>query len=634
MKRSALIVALCYAVPGAADAQRILSLGAPKGELGFEVESDWRAGRSRLTREEWFRLSLSGAVLDPGLLHLDFSVRPRLAQTSLQDGRVEGRTDSRILGFDLGAALFRRLPVNASFRVFRQTTTLEAPEGDTYGRRSGRQLRIQYRNRWMPLRLMYRNESWDRRVGFGNDELLANRDLESVRLSGRNRKTTFVAERRLNRAPVHFVERRVDFQNQQQWGKGSQLQIALGYWDRSGELVADVDGVTSGVNLHLQHLTSLWSDWSVRRFGGETDGAENFRNEAEASLTWQFLQQTSIAVRSRNSNIKRQGLEERRLQVEPVLESDFELGPLSISTTASVGYERFSSNRADQEQVRVVNEVHRADESGAFLLNNPDVDPSSVIVTDQEGGVLSEGLDYELVELGGFTEVVSLPGGRLTEGSQVRVDYLFQPPPEFEANSLIAGYGTTVRFRWFRLFYRRWLNDPRGQLEQESQLGGLRYLEDERLGGDVRFGGGTATAVLRFEWLERIDDGYRLTSSTVGGSLRWRPSRVFGANIGGDYRHSSSTTGSLDRVSGRSGVEAWISPELLITGAVSWWRSVQRSTQRSVVLGTRLQISWRPGLANVNAYYLFRDWSDDPLGTETVRELTNHRVVMEIRRRF
>ncbi len=93
----------------------------------------------------------------------------------------------------------------------------------------------------------------------------------------------------------------------------------------------------------------------------------------------------------------------------------------------NLGYEyrKRNDNRNSQPGMRrIVGEVHELNDSMPVLLDNPDVDESSVIVWSSDRTIIYDlNIDYFIVPRGDYIEIQRLPGGQIINGDEVQVDY-------------------------------------------------------------------------------------------------------------------------------------------------------------------------------------------------------------------
>ncbi|MCX6154507.1 MAG: hypothetical protein NT007_10135 [Candidatus Kapabacteria bacterium] len=83
----------------------------------------------------------------------------------------------------------------------------------------------------------------------------------------------------------------------------------------------------------------------------------------------------------------------------------------------------------------IQNESYVLSDGKITLLRNPYVDPKSIIVRNDNATIIfKENLDYQLNIHGNFIEVKRIPGGLITDGSKVYIDYLITKSENYNFN--------------------------------------------------------------------------------------------------------------------------------------------------------------------------------------------------------
>lgn len=97
-----------------------------------------------------------------------------------------------------------------------------------------------------------------------------------------------------------------------------------------------------------------------------------------------------------------------------------------------IGHARSRQERRGQDTERsIANEEHLLPELAEIRLEQPDVVPGSVVVTDETGFVVyDEGVDYRLTTAAGFTWLSRVPTGSIAADERIRVDYRITLSPD------------------------------------------------------------------------------------------------------------------------------------------------------------------------------------------------------------
>lgn len=138
----------------------------------------------------------------------------------------------------------------------------------------------------------------------------------------------------------------------------------------------------------------------------------------------------------------------------------------------------------------VIDERHILRNDEITLLDEPDVERSSIRVTDGSGRTTrTEGLDYEILPRGRFTQIRRLPGGFIPDGGAVLVDYRAGAQDSDDYTSTEQRYGARLSL-------------VRGLLDLYVRLYQLDYQDNELL------------------FLQEFDD------LVIGAETRWRQFRA------------------------------------------------------------------------------------------------------------
>jgi len=117
----------------------------------------------------------------------------------------------------------------------------------------------------------------------------------------------------------------------------------------------------------------------------------------------------------------------------------------------------FKERRASSQTIRILDESHTLTDGVVTLLNDPDVDAGSIVVTDSSGTVRYVlNSDYTVSTVGSRTQLSRIAMGSIPNGSTVLVDYTTSTNPSFSYTMLRQGTGVRTDFFKGRLsFYYR-----------------------------------------------------------------------------------------------------------------------------------------------------------------------------------
>jgi hypothetical protein len=641
MRICVLCVALIVlALPDPASAQYVAKLQRLRGEIGVRLRnSDWAPGQEIFLAQEWVHLKFRGSVVDDQFIQFGIGVRPIFQQSRIREVTPAQGSNFRNLGLDLDLRFLPSRPLSAGVQAYinrQDNNRFGINAADIHGRTSRINAEVKYDNVLMPLALRYNRHSAKRDFVNGTDRTSIPHAYESFRLGGANRKTTFQLERFRESAPTESTRRLLLFRNRQQWGKGSRFNTNLSYQDRTSVGRPRYSTFGWGGRLHLQHLGWIWSDWMYQQQEGRTNGSVTGRRFAAGSVGASVLRRTTTEIRTELERFAGTELDERRFRIEGRARTVLDLpSQATLGASASLGYEHYELARPANGWVDVIDESHGIDASGRFFLDKPEVDPTSVFIQAQDGLTLVEGADYVLEEAGGFLEVVVLPGGRVAEGDQVLVSYRYRPMEIGSTPSLVASLNADLKIKAFRIYYRRWLQDPAGEAFDDGQrVGRLRYLDNQTAGLSLTWALARTSFLIRAEHRYRVDDGYRVRSSRAGGRVTLRPGRRLWLSAGGDYSYTTSTSGKVSVLSGNGSLRWQPHSEVHFEGALQAWRSLKQDQLEKNLLGTDLRFSWTPGRLRFTVAYAYRDWDDLFLDTNWLSARRLNRFSLELARRF
>jgi hypothetical protein len=103
--------------------------------------------------------------------------------------------------------------------------------------------------------------------------------------------------------------------------------------------------------------------------------------------------------------------------------------PIGMLTLGYTHLFRREDNSFEDTVLQILDESHVLAATEIALLDQTDVDETTVVVTNASGTVTYvEGFDYDLIPRGRRLEVVRVPGGLIAEGEAVLVDYEYAVP--------------------------------------------------------------------------------------------------------------------------------------------------------------------------------------------------------------
>lgn len=621
----------------------VRSLG---GELGFEFGSIWltrpqQTDAARRDYWEWFEVGLSGAALDDRFLEFRARLRPTLRQSRAAGPLQFGDEDANQTGFDTGVDLLPAQPLSASFRAVRSRYTLRRESGlDTRARLTDVSGALRFRNPYLPASVTYISRSQDEYWRSGaTDPVSRTLALQTARLSAENRKTAVLLEHnalaerntagdeaRANR----FALDRGQLRHRLTWGKASALTSLADYLRQTGTVA--FRRIAWSEEAHLQHTRTTASDlaWRLGWLTTPTTAVQD--RVLRGSLGGEVLPSLPVRFTALSQSTQYRGGREHLTELRPGADYRTEL-PLGVALTAAafVGYERYSLEPTADGWVTVAREEHLLGPSGRFLLDNPSVDAASVTLTSWDATLgYVVGLDYELVELQPFLEVVALPGGRIAIGDSVVASYRYQVVPASRTDAVTGSYSVGLTIKGLQVYHRQTVRNARGNGATSSiapaQPVGYRLSDLNQTVVGVRLLARTAGGLLDVG-AERTAlrlGGYNLTSSQARGAFTLGLAQTVRWGIGGTASSSNGTGGMLRMLSSNSTLGWTPIRSLQLRATLDFWRWTQEGRRQSRFAGGGLEARWQAGLTRVELRYDHRSWRD---ATDRLDDLLTVRLV-------
>ena len=200
------------------------------------------------------------------------------------------------------------------------------------------------------------------------------------------------------------------------------------------------------------------------------------------------------------------------------------------------GRYQLDDNRLSASQISVADEAQAAPSSlgagAGFLLNQPFVIASSIVVVDTRGGARlpsTLGLDYEVVKEGNLTRIVPLPtSAAIQAGDALAVSYTYEVDASIKFGTATSSASIGVDYRWIAFSYghdqskqtlisgedSRFLDSLRKDTAQLNLRGTWRILPSQASASYVRY---EATRLAYTQWHYTGLVSYRPSYSMIFG---------------------------------------------------------------------------------------------------------------------
>lgn len=560
MRRSAVLGLAALALAGSVRAALAQGIGlrAVEGELGSEFDGRWiglqaAEGPTIHQFREWLDLRLSGWALYPGIFDFDIDLQPQFTQSLFE---VEGTSASsssggvRTLngGADVRVLSARRLMLRGYYRRSAQRSYGSFGTG-LEGDRSEWGIEARDRNPYLPVLFEFRNDSNESRFTTASTQTPVRTNLSTrlLRLTAQNSKIRLLLERHELGDRVLGSERirsLGSFEHTLRWGKGSQLSSGVDRWKTSGS--AETKTLTFSESLLLRHRTNLSSGYSYSY--GRISTPNDLQHLSAGQITSNYAITPGVQVGA-------QGFGNSRWTRSGIRQSTYRVGSqLTLGTNLPLGARADASGQAGHEwlqqgsengPIEVVDEPHPIGQTGRFRLNESFAEPATVTVRSQDGLLLELDIDYRIVEVGPFLEIVLLPGGRIQVGDTVLVDYEFRLLPTASARTLTWGYNLSLVMGPVRLYHDRSAREDLDDVPQDV-LPVLRDLDERLYGAAIELPLPFGSLSARAEYRASESSSFDSRSKLVSGALQVNPTRRLSVSLRGNLTAQRGNDLSLD----------------------------------------------------------------------------------------
>jgi hypothetical protein len=629
-------VASALAIPAAA--QQTFTVTRPAGELGVGLDANRStvpslAKRGLRTFHEWIRLQMSGAVLDPRFLRFSLNVRPGFSQTAFfgephsPDGAGTSFTGSA------NVTLLSSSLVSLSLQGSRIDADQRARLG-AYTEIDATQLRatLNHRNRYLPMQLTFEED--DRSQSFESGTTPSTFRIATRTRTGRFRATN----RRLRIAldQVSFLDRLTGrnyrlrngvLSHRLTWGKGSQLLSELSGRQRMG--TNPFRRLSWRESVRIQHTQKVSSEMWFQRTGESRAVGRAGETTGSAALTFQALPGLGVdaTAYTQHRDLALGSLRYSRIGPGVNLTTPLPLGIL-LRATGTLGYEWHGQDPKLEGSVDVVDEPHVVSPSGRFQLDRPFADPSSILISSEDGAeVFQEDFDYRAVVAGPFVEILSLPGGRMPPGTSVRVDYRHTLLAGAFSNAWVTDLDVALLIgSGVRLYHRRSVQTATDDVIPGT-LSALRNYDFLTAGASLNAAVPVGTVGIGGEYSRRTTDTF--DNDTFRFQGRWSfllANRLRWLLSGSHTTQWASGIITLVLTEARGGLEWPFMEDLSLDGQLVYWKWREPARLENF-LGGELRVRWAPGLVIAEMGYERLVW-------ENFNPRTEERVMVRLSRSF
>jgi hypothetical protein len=199
----------------------------------------------------------------------------------------------------------------------------------------------------------------------------------------------------------------------------------------------------------------------------------------------------------------------------------------------SLAYD-YQQNSARSAPVQVSDEPHVVTDPIGIVINQRNVDPNSIRITDASGLFLFRpNLDYLVVPFGDHTEVRRVPTGLMPDGASVLVDYALAPEPANDVGTFAFGIGSRYTFErgplaGVTLFARYFMQDQQISSDQPEAFV-PNDINETTVGAEYRVGDFTLAA--DHVWHDSSIDPYEASHFSARFASRFRADTTVAASV-------------------------------------------------------------------------------------------------------
>lgn len=220
------------------------------------------------------------------------------------------------------------------------------------------------------------------------------------------------------------------------------LNSDLHLYELSG--ASDSSILSLNENLNIEHAGYLTSSYNYNFSDKSSSGVNARANKVSANLKHRLYRSLTSSFGTYYFKNDATSFSENSFGLS--LDEDYvkELGKIGrLNSGIGLAYSQ-EEKKAPGSVVSIIDESHTLTTGTITLLDKPRVDTATVMVTDSTGTTTyTLNVDYQLSSAGERTQIQRIPGGSISGGQVVLVDYEAKSSPSFKFNTL----GENFRFR-------------------------------------------------------------------------------------------------------------------------------------------------------------------------------------------
>jgi hypothetical protein len=586
-------------------------------ELSYRMETDEVEGPYLTTKNstqilrERFDIETGGFIYHPALMTFTLRLSPEWEQE--QDEYEPGSdqsSDSFLLGYSIDMTFLESKPYSLDVFARKQNSTLTTSLAttsesvtDTYGAT----LRLKYAV--LPTTLALVHTTTDQ-SGF----YVSHEDRDEARLNMRHTRpsndTNFNAIwTTLDRSALGTTTSTENLFGilQNFWritpDNRVLLNSSLTFRDAKSNIFSS-SGVDLSENLSWRHSDTFSTYYDLLLSQDKTENSSIDRTSVSAGLS-HSLYENLITNASVSANTSTIGEDDYGGNLNLNYQRSIPWGTIY----ASLGQDYRVTNRSYEVAfIQVINEAHVLTTGDVTLLDNRNVDLSTVVVTSADGSIIyTRDVDYTLQLLGTSVRISRTTIGAIANGDSVLVSYAYLSNPAYDSSDYEQSYGLGF-YLW-----SAWRVNYRYSHSQEDFISGI---PPDVLAEDIRH---TLDSDLTWKWSTTRFLYEDIESTTGVSSTRWRveenllfrPRENVFLSLSGYIGHNTfKDYGSEDDFYGFRADVQWRVTRWSKAKIEGFYDEIDGTSNKTKTMGTQARWEWIYGIWTGEATYRFLNEED------------------------
>lgn len=313
---------------------------------------------------------------------------------------------------------------------------------ETYSKEAG--AGISFRNSILPFSLRYLDARWDQNELDSGRKFKTNRknlifeagksftshDDHRLNYSNDDYERTYAGIGRVhNIVSITRLQNNFTFNN----GRNNYWRSLIAYQNQTGTFALNRFQVDENAKISLPSNLSLSGFYRYARF--EQHIHVNRQHNVLGKLEHQLFKSLNSYTWYEYINFQNTTYDESIRQGAAGLR----YSKLIPGGTLNLSYEhrrRSDDRNSEPGLLRVFDEALTLSDGYITLLKNQNIDPESILITDETGIIIyQENIDYLIIDRNGFTEIQRLPGGQIENNQVVYVDYISKLNTSYDFNT-------------------------------------------------------------------------------------------------------------------------------------------------------------------------------------------------------